>query len=110
MNRNAPRSQAAREAASILGKMIRAKRIKRRMTAAQLAERAGITRSTLRGIERGETGTAIGTVFEVATIAGIHLFGQSAEALAMHNRRLEEELALLPRSARIPESMLNNNF
>ncbi len=110
MDRNAPRSLAAREAASILGKMIRSKRIKRRMTAAQLAERAGITRGTLRCIERGETGTAIGTVFEVATLVGIQLFGQNADELAMHNRRLEEELALLPRSAHFPKSMLDNNF
>ncbi len=103
MNRNTPQSHAAREATSVLGKMIRARRIQQRITAAQLAERAGITRTTLRGIERGEPKTAIGTVFEVAAIVGVRLFDLDSDTLTLHRRRLDEELALLPKSARITQ-------
>jgi transcriptional regulator with XRE-family HTH domain len=52
------------------------------MTAADLAARAGISRSLLQRIERGDAGCAIGSVFEVATICGVALFEPNPHTLA----------------------------
>ena len=51
------------------------------MTAADLASRAGISRTMLRRIGRGNPGRSIGVVFEVATIGGLSLFDQRQRQL-----------------------------
>lgn len=67
------------------------------MTAEELAGTAGISRTTLHSIERGSPATSIGTVFTLATIVGVPLFGvdDPSELIALRQRG-EERLALLP--------------
>ncbi|WP_040678356.1 helix-turn-helix domain-containing protein [Pannonibacter phragmitetus] len=84
----------------MLGKLIRAGRIERGMTARELAERAGISRTTLSSIEKGAAGPEIGIVFEVAALAGVRLFDPDERSLQMENARLDEKLTLLPKSVR----------
>ncbi len=103
-------SRAAKQAFSTLGKLIKVRRVERGMTAVELAERAGITRKTLRNIEHGNAGTEIGTVFEVAVLVGVRLFDIDAPALAMHNARLDEKLALLPKSVRHSKLKVDDDF
>lgn len=90
-------SRAAEDALVVLGQQIRIARAARGLTAEQLAGTAGISRATLSSIERGNPSSSIGTVFNVATILGIPLFGvdDPSELIAMR-RRGEDRLALLP--------------
>lgn len=110
MKRTRSYSRATKQALSLFGKLIRAARVERGLTAAELSERAGITRKTLRRIEYGEPGPEIGTVFEVATLVGIRLFGLDDQTLAMHNARLDEKLALLPKSVRHSPPEVDDDF
>ena len=80
------------------------------MTEAELAERAGIARSTLQLIEKGDPRVDIGLVFEAATLAGVSLFVPEALSLAPQIERLEDKLALLPRSIRRPKGTVNDAF
>ena len=54
-----------RDAAEMLGKLIRLGRKERKMTEEDLSGRAGISRRTLQKIERGDLKCEIGLVFEV---------------------------------------------
>jgi ribosome-binding protein aMBF1 (putative translation factor) len=58
----------------LLGALIREARNERKLTAQELADRAGISRGLLQRIEKGNLKCEIGAVFEAATIVGIKLF------------------------------------
>lgn len=64
-------SRYAQMALKLLGKEIETGRKSKRITAESLAQRCGISRPTLRKIERGEPTVEIGVVFEAAAIVGI---------------------------------------
>ena len=59
-----PYSRYSRDAVVLLGQLIRRTRIERKLTAAELAERAGLSRGLVQRIEKGDPGCAIGAVFE----------------------------------------------
>lgn len=63
-----------------LGDNIRAARLRRKLSAQLVAERAGMTRTTLRAVERGEAGVTIG-----------------AYANVLHSLGLEKDLSLIAR-------------
>lgn len=54
-----------------LGENIRLARLRRRFSATIVAERAGITRNTLRAIERGDPGVMIGAYTKVLFCLGL---------------------------------------
>ncbi|CAN5890380.1 helix-turn-helix domain-containing protein [soil metagenome] len=85
-----------RDAARVLGQQIAATRRRQRRTAAEIAERAGITRQTLRRVERGDPTVALGIAFEVATVLSLPLFGAEPRQLAELAAEGERDLALLP--------------
>jgi transcriptional regulator with XRE-family HTH domain len=89
------------DAASVLGVEIARARRERRLTIDELAERAGVSRITVRAVEAGTPTVAIGTVFELATLLGIDLFGAPAQLPELLARG-RDRLALLP--ARVRES------
>lgn len=90
-----------RDAADLLGKLIRLGRKERKMTEEELAGRAGISRRTLQKIERGNPKCEIGLVFEVANLVGVSLFGDEGNANLPRNiSRVEDKLALLPQMVR----------
>ncbi len=105
-----PYSRLTKDALTLLGAQVRLARKTRGMTEAELAERAGIARSTLQLIERGDPRVAIGLVFEAATLAGASLFVRETSSLAPQIERLEDRLALLPHSIRRPKGPLNDEF
>lgn len=105
-----PYSRYSAEAVSYLGRLIRKGRIERKETAAQLAERAGISRGLLQRIERGDPGCSIGAVFEVAALLGIKLFDLDRETLAANNRLAAATLTLLPSAARPSRKPVKDDF
>jgi DNA-binding XRE family transcriptional regulator len=94
----------------MLGRLIRIGRSERGLTAQELADRAGISRTTLSSIEKGAPGPEIGLVFEVASLVGVRLFEYDERTLQMHNARLDEKLTLLPQSVRHTLKEVDDDF
>jgi transcriptional regulator with XRE-family HTH domain len=55
----------------ILGENVKLARKRRKLTAIQVAERAGIARNTLYLIEKGNPGVSLGAVFNVLRVLGL---------------------------------------
>jgi transcriptional regulator with XRE-family HTH domain len=94
----------------LLGKQVRLARKQRRMSEAELAARVGIARSTLQLIERGNPKVEIGSAFEAATIAGVSLFIPEGGSFSAQSERVDDKLALLPRSVRRPRKKVDDDF
>jgi len=88
----------AEHAAVLLGAQIRDARRKKRWSAAELGERAGVSRVTVGLAEAGSPNVSIGNVLNLATLAGLDLFGiEDPHEIARARKRGEEHLALLPK-------------
>ena len=98
------------EALELLGQMIRVGRIDHKMTAQEMANRAGISRPLLRRIEGADPSCAVGSVFEVAVIAGVPLWGGEPDRLESQRTALSEKLSLLPQRARKPRRIIHDDF
>lgn len=103
-------SRYSQEAIALLGGLIRTARKERKMTAQDVADRAGISRGLLQRIEKGDPKCEIGATFEVATILGIKLFDAEATTLTKHIRQTEDKLALLPKSVRKKVKVVDDAF
>jgi transcriptional regulator with XRE-family HTH domain len=103
-------SRQNHEALEVLAQMIRAGRMDRKMTAQEMANRAGISRPLLRRIESADPSCAIGSVFEVAVIAGVPLFGGEPDRLETQHSALTEKLSLLPQRVRKPTRVIRDDF
>lgn len=93
-------SPSTKEALALMGSMIQVARKERRQTAADLAERAGISRGMLSRIEKGDPRCEIGVVFELAFLVGVPLFDVSGPNLALHRHHVEQRLKLMPKAVR----------
>ncbi len=85
---------------SLLGKLINHGRKKRRMTQTDLADRLGITRSTVQRAEQGDPRVAVGIMFEAAAVVGVRLFDQDEKGLADLAAHIEDRIAVLPKYVR----------
>ena len=103
-------SRYSRDASALLGGLIRTARQERRLTAQEVADRAGISRGLLQRIEKGDLKCEIGAVFEVATIVGVKLFDADEATLVKHLRQTEDKLALLPKSVRKKTKAVHDDF
>jgi transcriptional regulator with XRE-family HTH domain len=103
-------SRVTRDVLTMLGGLIRLGRKQRKMSEADLAARVGIARSTLQLIERGHPKVEIGLVFEAATLVGVPLFVDEPTRLASEQSRIDDKLALLPQSVRVPRSKVKDDF
>ncbi len=103
-------SRYSQTACTLLGELIRTARKKRRLTAQDLAQRAGISRGLLQRIENGNLKCEIGVVFEVATIVGVKLYDADQNTLTKHLHRAEAELELLPKSVRHKNKTVRDDF
>lgn len=103
-------SRYSTEALALLGQMIRAGRIDRKITGEEMASRIGISRSLVQRIEKGDPGCTIGPVFEAAAIAGVPLFESDKERLGAHRAFAGEMLSLLPKYARKPKRAIKDDF
>jgi len=98
------------DAAQLLGEQIRSARLERRWSQRDLAERAAIAVPTLRKIENGDLGVALGTAFEVAMLAGVPLFHEDRDRLRMDLERTAARRALLPQRARSRNRPVRDDF
>jgi len=64
-------SPAVKRTLRALGRDLKEARLRRRLTAAIVAERAGISRPTLRRIEKGSEGVSVGAVASVMQAVGL---------------------------------------
>lgn len=100
------------DAMHLLGATIRAERKLKRMTEQSLADRAGVSRSFIKRVERGDMTCSIGTVFEIAHIVGIPLFDAepNTNRLAEHIVQIEGKLTLLPKTIRKKTKVIDDDF
>ncbi len=105
-----PFSRYSRESLALLGQLIRRGRIERKMTAGELAERAGVSRGLVQRIEKGDPGCAIGAVFEAAAIVGVRLFDADQAGLSGAIRANAAVLTLLPKAARASRTEVEDDF
>lgn len=103
-------SRHGREALTLLGQLIKANRVKRKLGVEELADRVGISRDMLYRIERGDPRCNIGAVFEAATIVGVPLFEEEPGRLSSRIREQSELLKLLPKAVRKSEVVVNDDF
>ncbi len=103
-------SRLTEEAIVLLGNQIRLARKSRRMSERELAGRAGIARSTLQKIERGDPTINIGLAFEAATLAGVPLFVPEASTLAPRIEHLNDTLTLMPKQIRRKRRDVKDDF
>jgi transcriptional regulator with XRE-family HTH domain len=107
---NRPYSRYSRDAAILLGQLIRLARIQQKLTIEQLAERAGLSRGLVHRIEKGDLGCAIGSVFETAAIVGVRLFDADAAGVNSAMAANTTTLTLLPRSVRLTTKAVKDDF
>jgi len=91
-------SRYGREALTLLGQLIRTNRIKKKLSVEELADRAGISRSMMQRIERGDPSCGIGAVFETATIVGVSLFEEEQSRLSARIQEQSDILRLMPKT------------
>lgn len=103
-------SHYCQDAATLLGMLIQFARKEKKMTAADMAERVGISRGTLSKIEHGNLACELGIVFEVAAIAGISLFEMSPAEVSREKERVQSKLNLLPKRVYKATEDINDNF
>jgi len=103
-------SRTVRQAAELLGSQVREARIERRWTVRELAERAGVSTSTLQKVERGDPSVTLGVALDVASLVGVPLFTEDRPGLARELARRRDRLALLPQRVRESRDDLDNEF
>lgn len=103
-------SRYSRDAARLLGLMIRTARIERKITIEELAERAGVSRGLVYRAEEGDMGCAIGAVFELAILVGVPLFTSDQASMALHTATAEKILALMPRAVHPSRKDIDDDF
>lgn len=86
----------AQDALAVLGQQIKLARRTRGWSLVDTAARVGVSHATLAAIERGAPGTAIGSVFNAASILGVPLFSTDDPVeLARFRRSGERDLGLV---------------
>ena len=89
-----------------LGENIRLARLRRQLTALQVAERAGIARGTLSSIEKGDPNVAMGAYAKVLLCLGLDADLETVGSDDVLGQKLQDARLTLPRSsARRPRAM-----
>lgn len=103
-------SPLARDAAALLGEMIHSARVTRKMTAAELAERTGVSRGLVNRVEKGDMGAAIGAAFEMAAVLGVPLFEDAHGRVTHRLQEVRSLNALLPKRAFQSKAEVDDDF
>ncbi len=73
-----------------VGENLRLARLRRRLSARQVADRAGISRSTMQSLEKGASGTSIGNLLQVLVVLGLETGFVELAADDRLGRKLED--------------------
>lgn len=110
MRTTPPLPLPVKRALAKLGGDVRSARLRRRITAALMAERAFITRMTLRKVERGDPTVSLGIYATVLFILGLTpRLAELADArtdelgLALEEERLPQRIRQSGKTARVPK-------
>ena len=103
-------SRYSRDATALLGGLIREARKERKLTAQEVADRAGISRGLLQRIEKGDLKCEVGAIFEAAAIVGVQLFDADESTLTKHLNQTRDKLTLLPKSVRRKSRAVHDDF
>jgi transcriptional regulator with XRE-family HTH domain len=103
-------SPYALDAARLLGARVNLARRERRWSMQELADRAGITKFTLRKVERGDPTVGLGVAFEVAALVGVALFHEDRSRLSGALDRARDRSALLPQRVRARDEDVKDDF
>lgn len=83
-----------------LGENLRLARLRRRLTASQVAERAGVSRPTLSAAEHGDPGVSFGVYANVLLVLGLDGDLESLGRDDEFGRRLQDAGMLTPKRVR----------
>lgn len=98
------------EVTMLLGKQIRFARKSRGWTEAELAERSGISLSTIKRIEGGDLTCGVGLIFEAANVSGVVLFSESASSIQSLHERIDDKIVLLPKTIKNTPKKVDDDF
>jgi transcriptional regulator with XRE-family HTH domain len=87
---------------SLLGENLRLARLRRRLSAQQIADRAGISRTTMQNLEKGSSSISIGNLLQVLVVLGLDKQFTDLAADDPLGRKLEDARLTRPR-ARAPK-------
>ena len=93
-----------------LGAMIKAARLERGMSQAELSQRLGVSRSTVISLEKGDPKVCVGTVFEAATTVGIPLLASDQRELDRLATTVANLTSVLPERGRRKRVALDDDF
>jgi transcriptional regulator with XRE-family HTH domain len=103
-------SKRTQQAINVFATQIKVARKKQQWSEAELAERAGTSRPTIRKIEQGNPATELGLYFEIAGLLGIPLFDDDEQRLTTLQNTLDLQLALLPKRIDIDTKEVFDDF
>lgn len=103
-------SRYSREATELLGLMIHNARMEQKVTVAEVAERAGVSRGLVHRVEKGDMGCSIGSAFQIAAIVGVRLFESEPSTLTRYLSLERDKATLLPKAARIATGPVKDGF
>ena len=105
-----PLSSSTLSVLNTLGAMIKAARLERGMSQAELSRRLGVSRYTVIALEKGDPKVGVGTVFEAATIVGIPLLADDQRALNKLATTVANLTSILPERGRRKKVVLQDDF
>lgn len=105
-----PLSSSTLSVLNTLGAMIKAARLERGMSQAELSRRLGVSRYTVIALEKGDPKVGVGTVFEAATIVGIPLLADDQRALNKLATTVANLTSILPERGRRKKVALKDDF
>ena len=103
-------SNHTRRTLETLAAMIAAARKERKMSQSELARRLGVSRLTVRAIEKGAPTVALGTVFEAAVIVGIPLLADDPRELDRLATSIAAIARVLPARGRGKNQVVDDDF
>lgn len=101
---------ATRDALAALGAQVAAARRELGWTAAELAERLGVSAPLVSRIESGNPSVQVGTMFDAAVLCGVPLFAADPAELSRLAVAERNRAALLPRRVRQQRVELSDDF
>ena len=105
-----PLSSSTLSVLKTLGAMIKAARLERSMSQAELSQRLGVSRHTVITLEKGDPKVSVGTVFEAATIVGIPLLAEDQHALNRLATTVANLASVLPERGRRKKVAVRDDF